>query len=106
MSAVAVIGAIGSLALSGIGLGLDIKAQRRAEQKAEEAEDYAEEWKEKEWRFKMDERDWNRRQTKKAWKWKEDERNYARATDFVNRLERTFQNNLAMKNNLVNIWRQ
>ena len=104
MPVLTTIGTIGSLLLSGIGLGLDVTAGRQASKVAgrlrREDLERSEAWKGREFDLRKDELDWTKGQANRAWKWKEEERDYGRRQDAVDRLTGM----LSKDANLMSIW--
>jgi len=108
MPVLTAIGTIGSLILSGVGLGLDVTAGQQASKVAgrrrREDNERNEAWKEREFDLRKDELDWTKGQADRTWKWKEEDRDYGRSQDFVNRLTGMLDRDVGFKDRLMDIW--
>ena len=108
MPALAALGKIGSLILSGVGLGLDVKSGQQTSKAAgrlrREDLERSEAWKEREFDLRKDELDWTKSQDNRTWKWKEEDRDYGRSQDFVNRLTGMLDRDVGFKDRLMDIW--
>lgn len=102
------LGAIGSLILQGIGLGLDVQAAEgeQARLGAQRLVDVgrAEKWAQKEFDLRESELDFNRRESRRAWQWKEEDRNYQRGMDRANRLTQILYQNPRVSRTLTDLF--
>jgi len=94
---VGVIGGIGSLIMSGYGMYLQNKAQKKQEEMQQQAIDNQNYWAKVQNAI-------NERERKRQWAWMNDDKTYQRRIAAVNMVLSQAANNKQLQNNLVSIW--